>query len=317
MDRQEGLGIRRQLRSRRRDAGARSCRAGVRGAGHLCRRLCQRDAGPASRQHAPHMDRRRQAAREGGRQRPARRLHVADPHRAAKAGRARLQPAGHQRPERERRAGRQEGQRVHAQGRLSLRLGLGAALRHVGHMAAGRLAGVERRADQRPAYRSGQPDAGKGRPDRRVRGHGRGGGSGHAGAARRRRRDGARRGAPDGGPEHGPAQIQPHQTEAMADQRPRRSASLQLHRQRDARRRHGQPRRPHGPAHPAHRADARRRRDQLLCRAERRPGLHEGRQLHPQRQLPAARDLGNLCARGPVRRRHAHEHDPRLGRRRL
>ncbi len=70
-----------------------------------------------------------------------------------------LQAAGRER------SGRRNGQHVDAQGALPLRVGLGPALRHQRHLAAGRDRGVGRRAPGRRAGVPGSPDAQGGQAD--------------------------------------------------------------------------------------------------------------------------------------------------------
>ena len=76
---------------------------------------------------------------KAGRQPDPRALRVADREGQARLRQARLQAARRQRP------GQGDGQHVGAQGALPLRLGLGPALRHQRHLAAGRAGGVGRR----------------------------------------------------------------------------------------------------------------------------------------------------------------------------
>ena len=149
VDRERVVGVPHHPARRRRDAGARARRAGVRRPRHLRRGVRQRRARADRRQHVPELARRREAAPQAGRQPDPGALRVADREGQARLRQARLQAARRQR------SGQGDGQHVRAQGALPLRLGLGPALRHQRHLAAGGAGGVGRGA---PRRRAGVPE---------------------------------------------------------------------------------------------------------------------------------------------------------------
>ncbi len=105
---------------------------------------------------------------------------------------------------------------------------------------------------------------------------------------------------------------------ALVAERARRGAPLHDRRRALGRRRHprhalGARRAAHARGHPPRRQG----RQELHRRGQRRAGVHEGRELHPGRQLRRPRDARALPLPRQIGRRHAHEHAARMGRRHL
>ena len=220
-------------------------------------------------------------------------LRVAD-----REGQARLRQARLQAPRRQR-SGQGDGQHVRAQGALPLRLGLGPALRHQRHLAAGRAGGVGRGA---PRRRADLPEQ-AGRQRRRA---------GHRRARRRRARrprarHGGHAGRADAGPRRRHAQAgrqrrqagRAHrQARAVVAGRPRAAEALHAgdaaggRRRQAARRAHDA----HRPADDRGRPRARRRGQELHHQGQRRARVHEGRELDPRRQLRHAHDRRSATA---------------------
>ena len=135
MGRQGRLDLRNAFRGRRRPARPRADRTGLRRARHLCRRLPQRREGARRRQHVPPLAHGGQTAAPSGRKHPESLFPLADQGRPAQIRLAALPLRGRQRSVGQRRAFRQTRQRLRPQGRLSLRMGLGTASGHIGHLA--------------------------------------------------------------------------------------------------------------------------------------------------------------------------------------
>ena len=302
MDRERGMGVPHHPARRRRDAGAWSGRAGVRGPRHLRRRVRQRRARADRRQHVPELARGREAAPQDRRQRDPGALRVSD-----REGQAGLRQARLQAPRRQR-SGQGDAEHVRAQGALPLRLGLGPALRHQRHLAAGRAGGVGRGTTRRCAdlpeqaghQGRGARDRGARRRRPRRQGAGHRGAAGRADARPRRRHAQAGRQRREAGRAH-------RQAGAVVAGGPRPAEALHAGDAADGRRRQAarRARDAHRPANGRGRPRARPRGQELHHQGQRRARVHEGRELDPGGQLRHARDdrraTGCCCSRPPTR----------------
>ena len=240
--------------------------------------------GAVRRQHVSQLARRREGRPARRRQRDRGALPLADRAGARRLSPPRLPAAGRQRP------GAGDGEHVGAQGALSLRLGLGTALRHQRHLAPGRARDLGRGAHRRRADVPEPPRRRRGRADR----------EGARGGGRARPRAARPSASPAAAPLAQPTStsrpgvneralsLRIEQPRALVAERPRTAAALHA-------RHHARPTRP---ARCATRAQTRiglrtlevvHQRDaageELLRQGERRAGVHEGGELDPRRQL--------------------------------